>query len=333
MTPHPSLFLCLITLPRQAPIKPHHVTSQSQRSTPSTNFKVLLWVRHPCPPHLSLLIPSGDQTYYEQGMMAGTEKTEGHCRSLLGRRIADNRNASLTWLLFHTVLQKWLKSPWGHISPPPRPFHDPIPVTHSKVFWDIDSCFLGNCHSDQGQSTRLLPALSPGITIFGSRKVDCWQFPSFIEVFTHVLFLLLGIKGRQRSSPNLFFCHLQSNSLILKLHKQVQRYSQSQDSAVPISYPLAPTQRWTVKSGKGGSLAWRLNDNWREEMRCWKRDVSRDFAVSLLTPRHCNWSPKLGNVVGPARSLHVIYYLIWCGESNLVREWEGAVVSQSINIY
>lgn len=141
-------------------IKPHHVTSQSQRSRPRTNFKVLLWVLHPRPPHLSLLIPSDDQTYYGQGIMAGTEKTEGHRPSLLGRRITDNRNALLTWLLFHTVLQKWIHSPWGHISPPPRPFYDPTPVTHSKVFWDIDSCFLGNCHSDQGQSIRLLPLLA-----------------------------------------------------------------------------------------------------------------------------------------------------------------------------
>lgn len=144
---------------------------------------------HPCPPHVSLLIPSDDQTYYEQDITVGTEKTEGHRPSLLGRRITDNRNALLTWLLFHTVLQKWIHSPWGHISPPPRPFHDPTPVTHSKVFWDIDSCFLGNCHSDQGQSIRLLPLLSPGISIFGRRKVDRWQFPSFTEVFTHVLFL------------------------------------------------------------------------------------------------------------------------------------------------
>lgn len=57
------------------------------------------------------------------------------------------------------------------------------------------------------------------------------------------------------------------------------------------------------------------------------------LTASLLTPRELIWSQKLGNVVWSASSLHVIYYLIPCAESNLVRELEGAVVSQSINIY
>lgn len=56
-------------------------------------------------------------------------------------------------------------------------------------------------------------------------------------------------------------------------------------------------------------------------------------SVSLLAPREFSWSQNLGDVVWSASSLHVIWYLIWCGESNLVGKLEGAVVSQSINIY